>query len=106
MTTTYAEIATHAEHVARLARSLADREAARDAELAGFRAGSAARRAASVLLESRGQWLARSVIADSSGCQPNAVVAVVARLRGNGLIVERRIVDSKAEYRIAPGALS
>lgn len=105
MTTSFAEIAEHAEHVARLARSLADAEAERARDLTGFHQSSAARRAALVLLDSRGQWLTRSEISDASGCQPNAVVAVVHRLRQNGVTVERRTVAGKAEYRALAEAL-
>lgn len=101
--TAFADLAAQAEHIARLARSLADAEAARSAEVVGFHKNSAARRAALVLLDSRGQWLTRSEISEASGCRPNAVVAVVQRLRGNGLLVERRTVSGKAEYRIDPG---
>ena len=66
--TSFAEIADHAEHVARLARSLADAEAERAKDLTGFHQSSAARRAALVLLDSRGHWLTRSEISDASGC--------------------------------------
>lgn len=102
MTVTYSELADGLERVARLARELADAERARDEALTGFRPGSSARRAAELMLDWEGSWLPRRVIAEVSGCQPNAVSTVADRLRGRDrLIVERRTVAGQAEYRVS-----
>lgn len=95
-----ADLAEAAEKIARTVRSLADAEAEREKDLAGFHSRSAARKAAMVLLDTTDYWLTRQEIADVSGCQPNAVTAVVNRLRGNGVIVQRRTVDGHAEFRV------
>ncbi len=106
MTVNLAELADAAERIARIAREMADREAQQVAHLRGFHRASAARYAASVLLGSEGVWLSRSEIAAASGCRPNAVVAVVDRLRDNGVRVERRTVDGHAEFRVVPAGES
>jgi biotin operon repressor len=102
MTVNLADLAEQAEKIARIAREMADREAERDAFMAGFQRHSAARYAASVLLGSEGLWLSRTEIAAASGCRPNAVVAVVDRLRRNGVQVERRTLDGHAMFRVVP----
>jgi hypothetical protein len=54
------------------------------------------------MLDWEGSWLPRRVIAEVSGCQPNAVSTVADRLRGRDrLIVERRTVAGQAEYRVS-----
>lgn len=88
------------ERIAAITSRLAAAEASREHALTGFRRGSTAARAANLMLDYSGDWMPRTLIAVSTGLQPNAVAGVAARLRENGCTVERRVVDGAAEYRV------